>query len=169
MLKVITCGHSEPCYHLLKRSGGSYYLITLHSKSDILIRVKKIIWSSLYTSSKHFMQALTRSHEFCEKTLSGKCLNFFLCLFVVYSCLGYWLKSIERTTWFWTMEAPGTIKKSKGWWGSSTHPNSRKKKGGKKWDGEAEWRERRNDTLDFTIWWLISGGLGDEGGNKGGT
>lgn len=113
MLKVITCGHSEPCYHLLKRSGGSYYLITLHSKSDILVRVKKIIWSSLYTSSKHFMQALTRSHEFCEKTLSGKCLNFFLCLFVVYSCLGYWLKSIERTAWFWTMEAPGTIKNQK--------------------------------------------------------
>lgn len=42
MLKVITCGHSEPCYYLLKLSGGSYYLIALDSKSDILIRVKKL-------------------------------------------------------------------------------------------------------------------------------
>lgn len=43
MLKVITCDHPEPCYHLLKQNGVSYYLTTFHSMRDILTRVKKLI------------------------------------------------------------------------------------------------------------------------------
>lgn len=68
------------------------------------------------------------------------------------------------------MEAPGTVKNQKV---DEVHELIQTLVKGKdklKWDGEAEWRERRNDsTVDFTVWWLIRGGVGDKGGNKGGT
>lgn len=67
------------------------------------------------------------------------------------------------------MEAPGTTKNQKVDEVHQLIQTLGKRKEEKKGDGEAEWKERRNDTVDFTIWWLISGGLGDEGGNKGGT